>query len=79
MHIWEPRPLEEQILEVLVMTIREGKNPNDAYNDLSPMARAKMDQFANFMIRMIEKYGREVLAEIEEEERQKELETKTEE
>lgn len=61
------------------MTIREGKNPNDAYNDLSPMARAKMDQFANFIIRMIEKYGREVLAEIEDEERQKELETKTEE
>ena len=77
--IREPRPLEEQILEVLVMTIREGKNPNDAYNNLSPMARAKMDQFANFMIRMIEKYGREVLAEIEEEERQKKLETKTEE
>ena len=51
MHIWEPRPLEEQILEVLVITIREGKNPNDAYNDLSPMARAKMEQFANFMIR----------------------------
>ena len=75
----EPRPLEEQILEVLDMTIRESKNPNDAYNDLSPMARAKMDQFANFMIRMIEKYGKEVLAEIEEEEHQKKLGDKTDE
>lgn len=36
------------------MTIRDSKNHNDANNDLSPMARAKMDQYANFMIRMIE-------------------------
>ena len=35
---------------------------------LDPRARANMERCANFLVRMVEKYGKEVLAEIEAEE-----------
>lgn len=37
---------------------------------LDAVSRRNMEKCAAFIVRMIEKYGREVLAEIEEEERQ---------
>ncbi len=49
------------------MTIMEQKEgiPCDK---LDPRARANMERCANFLVRMVEKYGKEVLAEIEAEE-----------
>lgn len=41
--------------------------------ELDPVSRAKMERCANFLVRMVEKYGKEVLAEIEAEEKNKEL------
>lgn len=38
---------------------------------LAPKAKANMERCANFLVSMIEKYGKEVLAEIEAEEEQK--------
>ena len=38
---------------------------------LNPKAKANMERCANFIVSMIEKYGKEVLAEIEAEKRQK--------
>lgn len=41
---------------------------------LAPKAKANMKRCANFLVSMIEKYGQEVLAEIEAEEGQKAVE-----
>lgn len=40
-------------------------------NELNPKTRANMERCANFLVRMVEKYGKEVLAEIEAEEKAK--------
>ena len=51
------------------MTILEpGSREHD---ELDARSKANMERCANFLVRMIEKYGNEVLAEIEAEERAK--------
>ena len=45
--------------------VMHGEKPEE----LSPKAKANMERCANFLVEMIEKYGREVLEEIEAEER----------
>lgn len=49
------------------MTMMEKKEGMPC-DKLDPRARANMERCANFLVRMVEKYGKEVLAEIEEEE-----------
>lgn len=41
------------------------------HGELDARSKANMERCANFLVRMIEKYGNEVLAEIEAEERAK--------
>lgn len=41
------------------------------HGELDARLKANMERCANFLVRMIEKYGKEVLAEIEAEERAK--------
>ena len=41
------------------------------HGELDARSKANMERCANFLVRMIEKYGKEVLAEIEAEERAK--------
>lgn len=50
-----------------ILEYKEGVKPEK----LSPKAKANMERCANFLVDMIEKYGKEVLEEIEEEEKQK--------
>ena len=52
---------------MFILEYKDGVKPKE----LSPKAKANMERCANFFAEMIEKYGREVLEEIEEEERQK--------
>ena len=52
---------------MFILEYKDGVKPKE----LSPKAKANMERCANFLAEMIEKYGREVLEEIEEEERQK--------
>ena len=51
------------------MTIMKQKEENP-YDKLDPTARANMERCANFLVRMVEKYGKEVLTEIEAEEQE---------
>lgn len=39
--------------------------------EMDPRSRACLERYAEFMARMIEKYGRKVLAKIEEEEKER--------
>ena len=58
-----------------ILEYKDGVRPEK----LSPKAKANMERCANFLVEMIDKYGKEVLEEIEEEEREgtaKELEIK---
>ncbi len=48
-----------------ILEYRDGVKPDK----LSPKAKANMERCANFLVEMIDKYGKEVLEEIEEEER----------
>lgn len=50
-----------------ILEYKDGVKPDE----LSPKVKANMERCANFLVEMIEKYGKEVLEEIEEEERQK--------
>jgi len=50
---------------MFVLEYKDGVKPAD----LSPRAKANMERCANFLVEMIEKYGKEVLEEIEAEER----------
>ena len=50
-----------------ILEYKDGVKPEK----LSPKAKANMERCANFLVDMIEKYGKEVLEEIEEEERQR--------
>ncbi len=50
-----------------ILEYKDGAKPEK----LSPKAKVNMERCANFLVEMIEKYGKEVLEEIEEEERQK--------
>ena len=50
---------------MFILEYRDGKKPEE----LSPGVKANMERCANFLVQMIEKYGREVLEEIEAEER----------
>lgn len=53
------------------MTIAERDGCKVVCNELNPKTRANMERCANFLVRMVEKYGKEVLAEIEAEEKAK--------
>ena len=53
------------------MTIAEKDGCKVVCNELNPKTRANMERCANFLVRMVEKYGKEVLAEIEAEEKAK--------
>lgn len=53
-----------------ILEYKDGVKPEK----LNPAAQANMERCANFLVRMMEKYGREVLAEIEAEERRVETE-----
>ena len=48
-----------------ILEYRDGVKPDK----LSPKAKANMERCANFLVEMIEKYGKKVLEEIEAEER----------
>ncbi len=48
-----------------ILEYKDGVKPEK----LSPKAKANMERCANFLIEMIDKYGKEVLEEIEAEER----------
>lgn len=48
-----------------ILEYKDGVKPEK----LSPKAKANMERCANFLVEMIDKYGREVLEEIEAEER----------
>ena len=48
-----------------ILEYKDGVKPDK----LSPKAKANMERCANFLVEMIDKYGKEVLEEIEEEER----------
>ncbi len=50
---------------MFILEYKDGEKPEE----LSPKVKANMERCANFLVRMIEKYGREVLEEIEAEER----------
>jgi hypothetical protein len=50
---------------MFILEYKDGVKPAD----LSPRAKANMERCANFLVEMIEKYGKEVLEEIEAEER----------
>ena len=52
---------------MFILEYKDGIKPKE----LSPKAKANMERCANFLAETIENYGREVLEEIEEEERQK--------
>ena len=52
---------------MFILGYKDGVKPKE----LSPKAKANMERCANFLVEMIETYGKEVLEEIEEEERQK--------
>ena len=52
---------------MFILEYKDGVKPNE----LSTKAKANMERCANFLVEMIEKYGKEVLEEIEEEERLK--------
>lgn len=49
------------------------------HGELDARSKANMERCANFLVRMIEKYGKEVLAEIEVEERAKDEQKNSEE
>lgn len=49
------------------------------HGELDARSKANMERCANFLVRMIEKYGKEVLAEIEAEERAKDEQKNSEE
>lgn len=49
------------------------------HGELDARSKANMERCANFLVRMIEKYGKEVLAEIEAEERAKDEQNDSEE
>lgn len=53
------------------MTIAEKDGCKVVCNELNPKTRANMERCTNFLVRMINKYGKEVLAEIEAEEKAK--------
>lgn len=46
---------------MFILEYKDGKKPEE----LSTKAKANMERCANFLVQMIEKYGREVLEEIE--------------
>ena len=48
-----------------ILEYRDGVKPDK----LSPKAKANMERCANFLVEMIDEYGKEVLEEIEAEER----------
>lgn len=50
---------------MFILEYKDGVKPAD----LSSRAKANMERCANFLVEMIEKYGKEVLEEIEAEER----------
>lgn len=50
---------------MFILEYKDGVKPAD----LSPRAKANMERCANFLVEMIGKYGKEVLEEIEAEER----------
>ena len=52
---------------MFILEYKDGIKPKE----LSPKAKANMERCANFLAETIAKYGREVLEEIDEEERQK--------
>lgn len=54
-----------------ILGYKDGVKPEK----LDPAAQANMERCANFLVRMMEKYGKEVLAEIEAEEKKTEAET----
>ena len=62
LHIWEPRPLEEQILEVLDM--QEISTDVAKKIKMSREAELNMERCAEFMARMIQKYGKKILDDI---------------
>lgn len=49
-----------------ILEYKDGVKPDK----LSPKAKANMERCANFLVEMIDKYGKEVLEEIEAEERE---------
>jgi len=50
---------------MFILEYKDGVKPAE----LSPKAKANMERCANFLVEIIEKYGKEVLEEIEAEER----------
>ena len=50
---------------MFILEYKDGVKPAE----LSPKTKANMERCANFLVKMIEKYGKEVLEEIEAEER----------
>lgn len=50
---------------MFILEYKDGVKPEK----LSPKAKANMERCANFLVEMIDKYGKEVLEEIEAEER----------
>lgn len=50
---------------MFILEYKDGEKPEK----LSPKVKANMERCANFLVEMIEKYGREVLEEVEAEER----------
>lgn len=50
---------------MFILEYKDGVKPAE----LSPKAKANMERCTNFLVKMIEKYGKEVLEEIEAEER----------
>lgn len=50
---------------MFILEYKDGVKPAE----LGPKAKANMERCANFLVEMIEKYGKEVLEEIEAEER----------
>lgn len=50
---------------MFILEYKDGVKPAE----LSPKAKANMERCANFLVEMIDKYGKEVLEEIEAEER----------
>lgn len=62
-----PRPSEKskEVWAMYILEYKDGVKPDK----LSPKAKANMERCANFLVEMIDKYGKEVLDEIEAEER----------
>ena len=50
-----------------ILEYKDGVKPEK----LSPKAKANMERCANFLVKMIDKYGKEVLVDIETEEKAK--------